>query len=353
MNWEHKISTIVLWGNEIKAKLKECPIPPADLIPEPGINDWHEGELWSVLRRTYYQNNWLTPYHTYFMITRIVEDFLSEEKLKKWLSSYEVKSAESASLKVGITMAGNIPLAGFHDLLCVILSGHRAVLKLSSKDNILLPYLLDKLYSISPVLREQITISEHLLKDCDAYIATGSDNSARYFEHYFGKYPHIIRKNRHSVAILNGDESQEDLKSLCQDIFLYYGLGCRNVSLLLVPENYDWMPFIECTKEFDHYMRFSKYKNNFDYQYTLLLLNKQEHWKSDCLLMEENPSLNAPISKLHFIYTDKAELYLEGMNPDEIQVVVGKNQTPFGMAQYPAVNDYADHIDTMKWLTSL
>lgn len=353
MNWEHKISTIVLWGKEIKKQLEECPPPPSDLIPEPGVVDWHEGELWTILRKTYYQNNWLTPYHTYFMLTRIVEDYLDENVLRNWLSNYTAVSKDQQAMKVGITMAGNIPLAGFHDLLCVILSGHRAILKLSSKDSILLPYLLEKLYSIAPEIREQVRISEHLLKDCDAYIATGSDNSARYFEHYFGKYPHIIRRNRHSVAILNGDESKEDLQALCQDIFLYYGLGCRNVSMLLVPENYDWMPFIECSKEFDHFMRFAKYKNNFDYQYTLLLLNKQEHWKSECLLMEENPNLNAPISKLHFIYTNKAEKYLEAMNQEDIQVVVGKNHTPFGRAQYPAINDYADHIDTMQWLLGL
>lgn len=353
MNWEHKISTIVLWGKAIKEQLNECPTPPSDLIPEPGIHDWHEGELWTTLRKSYYQNNWFTPFHTYFMLTRIVEDYMSEEKLREWLSNYQVKSADKPALKIGITMAGNIPLAGFHDLLCVLLSGHQAVLKLSSKDTTLLPYLLSKLENINPELRAQVTISEHLLKDCDAYIATGSDNSARYFEHYFGKYPHIIRKNRHSLAILDGNESKDELMALCQDIFLYYGLGCRNVSMLLVPEKYDWMPFIECTKAFDHYMRFAKYKNNFDYQYTLLLLNKQDHWKSDCLLIEENPNLNAPISKLHFVYTNKAELFLAGMNPDEIQVVVGKNHTPFGRAQYPAIDDYADHIDTMKWLSTL
>jgi hypothetical protein len=287
------------------------------------------------------------------MLTRIVEDYLDETKLNHWLSTYSAPNTDSPNKRVGITMAGNIPLAGFHDLLCVLLSGHKAIIKLSSKDDILLPYLLEILYNISASFREQIEISEHLLKSCDAYIATGSDNSARYFEHYFGKYPHIIRRNRHSVAILDGTESTEQLDLLCQDIFLYYGLGCRNVSMLLVPENYDWMPFIERTKAFDHYMRFAKYKNNFDYQLTLLLLNQQAHWRSECLLLEENPSLSAPISKLHFMYTNKPETLLAGMNAEDIQVIIGKEHTLFGQAQFPELSDYADHIDTMQWLIGL
>lgn len=353
MNWEHKISTMVLWGKAIKEHLENCPPPPLDLIPEPGIGEWHEGPLWNVLRKAYYKNNWFTPYHTYFMLTRITEDYLSEGILKKWLDNYTVPNETQTQKRIGITMAGNIPLAGFHDLLCTLLSGHQAILKLSSKDDVLLNYLLELLFQIEPAYKEQIVISELLLKNCDAYIATGSDNSARYFEHYFGKYPHIIRKNRHSVAILDGTETKEELDALCQDVFLYYGLGCRNVSMLLVPENYDWMPFIESSKQYDCYMRFAKYKNNFDYQFTLLLLNQQAHWKSECLLMEENPNLNAPISKLHFIYTNKPTTYLESMNADEIQVIVGKGHTPFGQAQFPKINDFADHIDTLKWCLSL
>jgi hypothetical protein len=205
-------------------------------------------EVQEVVERAFFNNRWFTQEHTYLMLESIRHQFLQEEKLHQWLAGYTIKDEQPAKT-IGLIMAGNIPLVGFHDLLCVLLSGHKALIKLSSKDNILLPWLLEKLFLTDEKWRSRVAVAE-LLNGMDAAIATGSNNSARYFHYYFDKYPHIIRKNRGSVAVLKGNETTADLLQLGIDIFTYFGLGCRNVSKLLVPEGYSFNHFLNLSHPF-------------------------------------------------------------------------------------------------------
>jgi hypothetical protein len=249
--------------------------------------------------------------------------------------------------------AGNIPLVGFHDWLTGFLSGHDIRIKLSSKDNVLLPHLLDKLKEWYPETAEYTT-TQDMLKDCDAYIATGSNNSARYFHYYFAKYPHIIRRNRTSVAILKGDETREELSALADDVLLYFGLGCRNVTKVYVPEGYDFGPFLEIATKYAYMADHNKYKNNFDYNLALFLLNTTPCLTNDNLLLNENESIFSPISVLHYgYYSDQEKLEEELRKNEDLQCLVARNAIPFGQAQKPSLQDYADGVDTAAFLHSL
>jgi hypothetical protein len=192
-----------------------------------------------------------------------------------------------------------------------------------------------------------------MLKDCDAYIATGSDNSARYFEYYFSKYPHIIRKNRTSVAILDGTETKEELESLADDIQLYFGLGCRNITQIWVPQEYDFVPLLGALRKYDHYKDHDKYKNNFDYQLTIAIMNNRFYMSNDSIVLLENESPFSPISQLHYqYYTDKPAA-IAALDKNKIQCIVGRNFIPFGDAQKPGLSDFPDGIDTMEFLSAI
>jgi hypothetical protein len=297
-------------------------------------------------------NGWFIPSFVDAAVNGIANNFLNENRLRLWLAGYPVKDSPQPVKTVGVVMAGNIPLVGFHDFLCVFLSGHYQKIKLSAKDSILMKHLADHLFSLDASLASRFVFSE-LLKNCDAYIATGSNNSARYFEQYFGKYPHIIRRNRTSVAILDSSETPEELDLLADDIQLYFGLGCRNVTQVYVPEEYDFVPLLSALKKYDFLIEDHKYKNNFDYNLALPLINHQFYMTNSSLLLIESPSPFSPIAQLHYqFYSDKDKL-TANLPLDQIQCIVGHGHIPFGKAQQPELSDYADGIDTMAFVCTL
>ena len=295
-------------------------------------------------------NAWFTPEHIALAVENIADEFLQIDKLQQWVSSYTLPATPK---KVGIVMAGNIPLVGFHDFLCGFVTGHDLLLKLSSKDEVLMKHLLGKLTDWEPAVGEQVQIADRL-NDCDAYIATGSNNTARYFEQYFGKYPHIIRRNRTSVAILDGSETDQELALLADDVYMYYGLGCRNVTQVYVPRNYDFARLLRLFNKHNNYADLNKYKNNYDYHLAIYLLNRVPYMSNESLLMVENDLPFSAVSVLHYkYYDDKALLATQLHNNPDIQAVIGKGFIPFGDSQKPALNDYADGVDTMKFLCGL
>jgi hypothetical protein len=250
-------------------------------------------------------------------------------------------------------MAGNIPLVGFHDFLSVFISGHRALIKLSSKDQALLKHLLSILTEWNPETGEQIKFSE-ILKGCDAYIATGSNNTSRYFEYYFGQYPHIIRRNRTSVAVLTGREAPSELEKLADDIYQFFGLGCRNVTKLYIPGGYAFESLLLACKKYDYLADHHKYKNNYDYNLTLHILDNKFYMTNGSLLLIEDPSIFSRISQVNYEYYSNIEKLLSSLSSNqEIQCIVGHGNAPFGQAQRPGLFDYADGVDTMKFLNSL
>lgn len=304
-------------------------------------------------QRASYQNGWFIPAFIDQAADNIGQAFLSPELLHQVAGRYKVSDQPAKPARVGIVMAGNIPLVGFHDWCCVFLSGHQAQVKPSSKDTILFQHLLQKLTEWAPEIATNTIVSE-MLKGCDAYIATGSDNSARYFEYYFQRYPSIIRKNRTSAAILSGAETLADLEKLSDDTHLYFGLGCRNVTKLYVPENFDFVPLLEAMKKYGYFADHSKYKNNYDYQLAILLLNNQYYMTNGSVILAQNSSLFSPISLLHYeTYKDRDVLVEELRNNNSVQCIVGQGLTPFGAAQSPGWQDYADGVDTMAFLEDL
>ena len=283
----------------------------------------------------------------------IATEFLQKEVLETWTKEYSIESKIANPQKVGIVMAGNIPLVGFHDFLCVFISGNIAVMKSSSKDNVLIKHLVEKIIEWDEDAANYLQFAE-MLKDCDAYIATGSNNSSRYFEYYFAKYPHIIRKNRTSVAIITGNETTQELEKLADDVYYYFGLGCRNVTKIYVPVDYDFVPLIEAFNKYQHLADHHKYKNNYDYNLALHMLNKVYYMTNGSILLIENKSLFSPISQLNYeFYTSEEEVVNSLKDNPELQCITGNNHISLGTAQCPSVNDYADGVDTMSFLTSL
>lgn len=314
--------------------------------------------LEAVMKRTAFHNGWFTEDSQQEAIRELAVQMLNRDRLREWLSRYQL--AESSPKKVGIVMAGNIPLVGFHDWLCVFVSGHQAQVKLSEKDPFLFPYLMKILERLDERTLAYTEVTERL-HGFEAVIATGSNNSARYFEAYFSKYPNIIRKNRNGVAVLTGDETLEELRALGKDIFRYYGLGCRNVAKLYVPKGYDFDPLLEALHEYREVVLNTKYKNNFDYNYALFVLNKIEFKANGCILLVEAPALQSRIACLHYeFYSSLEEVTKEiQARESEVQCTVAKSGAlpipafSFGKAQEPALWDYPDGADTLAFLASL
>lgn len=276
---------------------------------------------------------------------------LEEDKLKTWVKQYRLTESPK---NVGVIMAGNIPLVGFHDVLCVALSGHNALMKLSSEDQVLWPMVLELMSKLTDDI-SYMQLVPNRMSDYDAIIATGSDNSARYFESYFGHVPNIIRKNRTSVAVLTGDEDEAQLKALGNDIFGYFGLGCRNVSKLFVPQDYDLDAFFKGIYDFKDVINHNKYVNNYDYNKAIYLMNQEPILENGFLILRETTDLNSPLAVM-FYQRYQSESEVEGYlneHQEKIQAVVGKNHIPFGGAQRPDLTDYADGVDTMKFLETL
>lgn len=302
------------------------------------------------------QNRWFTEEHIRLSLDAWGHS-LTVTNLQKWLSHYNIVDNDSKA--VGIIMAGNIPLVGFHDLIAVILSGNKALVKLSSDDKVLIPILLEVLVAIDKGFRPYFELISKL-ENPSAVIATGSNNSARYFEHYFGKYPNIIRKNRTSIAVLDGTETEEQLTGLANDIMLYFGLGCRNVSKVYVPNDYDLNHIFKALYPFKEYGNHNKFANNYDYNKAIYLLNSEPLLENGFLLMREAKELNSPVGVLLYERYDNLSEVKKTIDEhrDSLQCVVAsqsihESAVPFGKAQQPELWDYADGVDTLKFLTEL
>ena len=316
-----------------------------------GATEIEYQKLQGIIGKQFILNGWFTKENV-LQSLKALGNQLTEKNINNWLEPY---SYSVSPKKIGIIMAGNIPLVGFHDFLCVLLSGNIAVIKLSSDDNTLLPALAEQLIQFSPSLKERIQFSFGKIGEIEGIIATGSDNSTKYFEQYFGHLPHIFRKNRTSIAILTGNETKEELTALGKDIFSYFGLGCRNVSKIMVPKEFDLNRFFEAIIEYHPIVNHHKYANNYDYNKAVYLMNLMELLDNNFVLLRESEELFSPLSMVHYHYYEtinEVENYI-ALHNEKIQAIVGKNYIPFGEAQSPNLNDYADGIDTMKWLETI
>ena len=296
-------------------------------------------------------NGWFTPDFIDLCLNNIIAQFLGQNELLNWVNRYSIQESKSPK-NVGIVMAGNIPLVGFHDFLAVFLSGNVQTIKLSEKDDRLLKHLVEIMGDWDSSIKQYISFAP-MLKGCDAYIATGSNNSARYFEHYFSKYPSIIRKNRTSIAILDGSETKDKLEKLSDDIHVFFGLGCRNVTKIYVPEGYDFVPILGSFHRYKYFADHHKYKNNYDYNLSIQLMNNRYYMTNGSTLLVENDSVFSPISQLNYGFYTNQQMVIETLRDNySIQCIVGLD-IPFGMAQQPGLSDYADGIDTMDFLLNL
>jgi len=325
-----------------------------DLLVELGNYMSSDSNPWKEAKhKASTMNGWFIPEFIEIAVKNIANEFLQKDKLEKWAAQYKIPDENISPKNIGLIMAGNIPLVGFHDFLCIFISGNKQTIKPSSKDDVLTKHLVQQLFSLDPDTKNFISFAE-MLKGCDAYIATGSNNSARYFEYYFSKYPNIIRRNRTSVAILDGTETKEELEKLADDVYLYFGLGCRNVTKIYVPENYDFVPLIEVFKKYIYLADHHKYKNNYDYQLAILMINKKYYMTDGAVILTENDAVFSAISVLNFEYYKNIKSVIESLTANnDIQCIVSKQQIPFGQAQKPSLTEYADGIDTMKFLCSL
>ena len=323
-------------------------------------------EINRLMTESVYYNAWFTPENVRFCLQSWAQA-LSEKNLRCWLERYNFPEVEKPK-NIGLTLAGNIPMVGFHDVLCVLLSGHRFTAKCSSSDNRLLPTVMKLLCEIDEQFIESISFTDDLLRHADAFIATGSNNSAHYFDFYFQKYPHIIRRNRNSVAILTGNETREQLEFLGDDIFRYFGLGCRNVSKLFVPKNYDFQQLITAFLEWKWVELHHKYKNNYDYNKAIFLINGDDFIDAGYFMLKPSEALSSPISTIFYeTYVSLDEVAAKIKQAEEqIQCVVAPPSPPkggeiaprrvavgFGQVQNPQLWDYADGVDTMRFLMRL
>ena len=319
------------------------------------LNDLFYDAFTTELVSAKIHNGWFEEQHVRRSVYAL-STWLDEAILNSWSSKYPWNAEPK---KIAVIMAGNIPLVGFHDFVCGLMSGDQLLVKLSSEDNRLLPLITKILQYLDSGFEDRIEFAQGPLKGFDAVIATGSDNSARYFDRYFAKHPHLIRKNRNSVAVISGDESKEDLVALGDDIFAYYGLGCRNVSKIYVPEGYDFGLLFEALYHYKYVIDNKKYANNFDYHRALFLMGGHEMLENGFLLLKEDEALSSPISMLHYeTYKSLDALSLHLMSKsDSIQCIVSKLDLPnsfdLGQSQCPGVDDYADGVDTMAFLVGL
>ncbi|PIB38143.1 acyl-CoA reductase [Maribacter sp. 4G9] len=313
---------------------------------------WY-GKLDQVVNRASSQNGWFTQENILFAFEQW-SHALKTDNLKTWLDRYKIKKTNP--MTVAIIMAGNIPLVGFHDFLSVLATGNKALVKLSSNDKVLLPFFAEYLIWLEPLLLGHINFSDEKLTNFDAVIATGSNNTARYFEYYFGKKPNIIRKNRNSVAIIHGGETKEELALLGEDIFRYYGLGCRSVSKIMVPKGYDFDLLYKAIYTFKDIIQENKYANNYDYNKAVYLMSEFKFLDNGFLLLKEDTGFASPIASLFFEYYESKESLEHRLdqNIDEIQCIVSSDSNPdhiaFGNSQQPALWDYADGVDTVEFL---
>ena len=345
-------SSFVELGNFLRQFSEEGNVKAASVLQ----NDLFFDDFANLIELSQSHNGWFTPEQVKFSVQSWAKA-LTEDNLNQWLSNYDFSKIEPK--KVGLILAGNIPLVGFHDFLSVLISGHDVLVKTSSNDQHLLKFLAKYLIAIQPELNSKITFVEGKLEGFDAVIATGSNNTARYFEFYFKDKPSIIRKNRNSVAVLNGTETFEDLVGLGEDIFRYFGLGCRNVSKLFVPKDYNFDNFFKAMYEYRDVIKYEKYANNYDYNKAVFLMSNFQLLDNEFLTIKEDTSYASPISSVFYEFYENLEEITTRLNADaeQIQCIVSKNLIPnsvtFGQTQQPRLWDYADNVDTLAFLNSL
>lgn len=317
-----------------------------------------QGEWEMVMQKASVENPWFTPPFTKKALHTLATTLFDKSVIEEWLSRYPIHSGDTK--RIGLILAGNIPLVGMHDIFCVIASGNRAVIKLSEKDSILIPYLISRWAQYWDKLNDQIEFVEKV-NDLDAIIATGTDASARHFEYYFRNIPRLLRKNRNSVAVLNGQEREVELSGLMEDVFLYFGLGCRNVSQVLVPKGYDFTLWNDLIAPWDHLGDHHKYKNNLDYNYALYIINQRPHIFFKPLIIVEDQSVSSRIGSLHYMTYESDKDIDQQLKKysSSIQCIIsagelsGWDTIPPGQSQSPTVDKYADGIDTMAFLAEL
>ena len=316
---------------------------------------WFESTFGETIERQYRENSWFTPEFCRYALTAIGR-MLAPEALETYHAHYQdIAPAEDPRRRVAVISAGNIPVAAFHDFFCILVSGNDYQGKLSAQDKHLLPVLSQALIDIEPRFAERISFVEKI-SNFDAVIATGSNNSSRYFSYYFDKYPHILRKNRNSVAVLDGSETEEELRLLADDIYLYFGLGCRSISKLFVPKGYDFVPFLHIlTQESQPIALHHQFNNNIEYQKAVHLMNRIPYMDAGTYLLVENPEYASPIGMLYYEYYEDIDLVNRRLTDDaeRLQCIVGHNAEPFGNAQNPSLLQYPDGIDTLSWLLAL
>ncbi len=318
-------------------------------------------DLSIAVENAHIHNPWFTPNNVRNALNAMALQWLNNETLGKWITSYPMDDLNPATPKrVGVIMAGNIPLVGFHDLLCVLMSGNRFIGKFSSKDGNLMQTIAKMLVEIEPEFASYIEITESQLKGFDAVIATGSDNTSRYFDYYFKNYPSIIRKHRNSIAIITGDETASDFEQLSNDIFTYFGLGCRNVSKLLVPQGYNFSHMLDNFTQWGNLINHNKYANNYEYNRAIYTMNQVMHLDTGYLIVTPSEAIESPVGVLFYQEYSTINDAVEYINQNEerVQCIVGNANThpkaiPFGTTQSPRINDYADGVDTIEFLIQM
>jgi hypothetical protein len=352
MDFHHKIDVFARLGHLLAAAGSEG---NCNAIARQGYD---AAAFAGAIEKSLSSNSWFTPASVYGMLYAL-GSVMERPALQQWLEMYPAVNDEDHK-KVAVVMAGNVPAVGFHDFLSVLISGHRLLAKPSSGDAFLIPAIGRLLSEIEPGYEKRMEFSPGPLRGFNAVIATGSNNSARYFSEYFAGYPHIIRKNRNALAVLSGNESPDTLQKLGDDIFLFYGLGCRNVSKVLVPEGYDFKDFFIAMESFSHVSDHHKYTNNYDYNKSVYLVNGNPHFDNGFLLLKEDPRLASPVSVLYYETYQSPEqvnAYIEKAG-EHIQCVIAadmgiRGSIPPGRGQYPRLWDYADGVDTMAFLSEL
>lgn len=323
------------------------------------INKEFSENFLNIIKKAELNNPWFTPESIRLCFLSISMQ-LKSDSIQNWIKKYPAIPENKSPKTVGLIAAGNIPLVSFHDILSVLITGHNLNIKLSSKDEVLFPAIKKVLCFLNKDFDSRIHISENRLTSIDAIIATGSNNSSRYFEYYFSKYPRIIRNNKNSIAIIKGDESPQQLKKLADDVFLYFGLGCRSISKIYLPENYNPAKILDQFEHYNHYVNHTKYGNNYDYQRAILLVNTIKFLDNGFLIFRESNSLNSPVGCLNYeFYSEitelKKKIFFEKPN---LQCIVEESNLfsesiGFGESQFPKISDYADNMDSIDFLLNL
>lgn len=320
----------------------------------------HFHKFKKIIETEHFINSWFTPENIKFAINSIANS-ISEEKIDFWLEKYKKKLEQKNPKSIGVILAGNIPLVGFHDLISVLISGNIFVGKTSSKDKNLTKALVQVLIEIEPEFSPYVKLCEGRLENFDAVIATGSNNSARYFEQYFGKYPHIIRKNRNSVAVISPNQTKAEIEKLSDDIFAYFGLGCRNVSKLFLPKGFSTDTIFEALYKNKEVINHHNYANNYDYNRAIYLINSDKFLDNNFLMLKESQDLSSPISVLYYEFYDSLDQLSQKLEADKhkLQCIVSETELPnlqtvkFSQAQHPQLWDYADNVNTLDFLLNL